>query len=415
MRKIIKATLAIATVATLWSVSYATPPNVVVSEKSLFDDDINTVQVDIVNVQAVSAGQVTFDLDVVESENIDFSGSLITADYIDVMMTEDVTADIPQYAAMLAEQQSLLRDQRNIRHDPALNSLASENWIAWKKIYNDPEYKNYTMEYKPLLANLRIINEVWGANDSTQLRTMLRRLKEYRRWGYNAVLVCFDTSENLLDLMCTIDYIRSTGMKIVIVYTGGKETLHDSVFRDPVILRKFLMALAPKADALLLGWWRTSIHLFIPDKSYTNYIIKSARSANPDLPVIGQAYWGQTAETGTDHKNFKVTVDLPTNASAVLIMGIGFPGLANKQTLDFLFKDVSTHPHKIALVAGEKPYYDTHNNTGRSELENRKIKRALENRLLRSGFQSTMTFSGDGSNGMYKKNKTENICLEYAK
>ena len=72
MRKIIKATLAIATVATLWSVSYATPPNVVVSEKSLFDDDINTVQVDIVNVQAVSAGKVTFDLDVVESENIDF-------------------------------------------------------------------------------------------------------------------------------------------------------------------------------------------------------------------------------------------------------------------------------------------------------------------------------------------------------
>ena len=44
-------------------------------------------------------------------------------------------------------------------------------------------------------------------------------------WGYNAVLVCFDTSENLMDLLCTVDYIKASDMKVVIVYTGGSSCL----------------------------------------------------------------------------------------------------------------------------------------------------------------------------------------------
>lgn len=415
MGKIVNTAAAVATVASFGIVYYIAIPGSEEAKVTTFYDDISAIQVEEPAISVVSIEDANVELNNVEASNIAEPDKDICSEETSAVAIEDAASDVPRYATMVAEQQALLRDKRNIRYDPALIALDSANWVAWKKIYNNPEYQNYVMEYKPLYGNLRIINEVWAPRSFQEQQTMLRRLAEYRAWNYNAVLVCFDTSENLLDLMCAVDYIKSTGMKVVIVYTGGKETLRDSVFRSPVEIRKFLTALAPRADALLLGWWRTSVHLFIPDLPYTNYIVKSARAANPDLPVIGQAYWGQTAETGSKHENFRVTVALPENASAVLVMGMGYPGVANKQAFDSLFKAVSDHPHKIALVAGEKPYYDTRNSSGKSEQVNRKIKRILELRLLRIGFQSTMTFSGDGSNGIYEENKTENLCLEYAK
>ncbi len=418
MGKIANTTAAVLTAATFAVAYYTTVPESAapMPRQAAFTDDITGIQVETPEVQVASVDKTdTIELDVIDPENVEVSASAFSDNAPQAVTVEDVAADVPRYANLLSEQQALLRDRRNIRYDPALNSLDSANWAAWKKIYTDPEYLNYKMAYKPLPSNLRIINEVWAPCDLSEWQTMIQNLTQYRRWGYNSVLVCFDTSENLLDLMCAVDYIKSVGMKVVIVYTGGRETLHDSVFRDPAKICGFLKVLAPKADALLLGWWRTGVHLFIPDAAYTNYMVKSARDANPDLPVIGQAYWGQTAETGTDRKNFRVTVALPENASAVLVMGMGYPGAASKRTLETLFKDIASHPHKIALVAGEKPYYDTRNQTGKSFQANRKIKRQLELRLLRAGFRSTMTFSGDGSNGMYEKNKTENLCLEYAK
>ena len=386
-----------------------------------FVDDVTAVQVEVTQIHPVSVKMndelLCCDVSAVVVTPVQDKGVDITvADpAVTAISVSDPADYVMRYAAVVAEQNAMLRDKRNIKHDPTLGSPASTTWVAWKKIYQDPQYQSYTMEFKPLSPELRIITEVWAARDSSQIQTLKRRLAEQQRWGYNAVLVCFDTTEELSDLMWTVNYIRSIGMKVIITYTGGLENLHESVFRDPVKIRRFLMELAPHADALLLGWWRTSVHLFLPDPAYTNYIVKTARSANPDIPIIGQAYWGQTAETGTDHKDFRVTFDVPKNASAVLVMGMGYPRAASKRTLDTLFKDVASHPHKIALVAGERPYFDTRHQTGRSELDNRKIKRALELRLLRAGFQSTMTFSGDGSNGMYEKNKTENLCREYAK
>lgn len=386
----------------------------VTNEGHNLTDDIAAVQVDIPEIENIQLDipKIT-SLHVNQEQITSLCDEEISAQEIPVITVSDPTADIPRYATIIGEQQMLLRDKRNIQHDPALNSLASTTWEAWKKIYQDPLYLDYIMEYKPLSVTLRIINEVWCPKDHIQFKTMIQRLKEYRHWGYNAVLVCFDTSENLMDLLCTVDYIKASGMKVVIVYTGGREDLHDSVFRDPANINRFLTQLAPRADALLLGWWRTSVHLFIPDAAYTNYIVKTARTANPDLPIIGQAYWGQTAETGTDPNDFRTTVACPENASAVLVMGMGYPGSANRQTLNSLFSEIASHPHKIALVAGERPYFDSHHSTNRTASENRKIKRSLELRLLRAGFQSTMTFSGDGSNGGYDKNKTENLCQEY--
>ena len=332
-----------------------------------------------------------------------------------VVIPSDLNNVVNDYSAQLKNMQKQLLDQRSLQFDSTLNLPNSPVWKAWQIIFENPVYTNYQMAFKPLTDSLRIITEVRTPADESEVLRMIRRLQHYQKWGYNAVLVCFDTTERLVDLASAVDTIRSMGLKVVIVYSGGKEQLSEPVFRDPERLRRFLVTLSPRADALLLGWWRTSVHLYLPDTVFTNFIVRTARSAAPDLPVIGQAYWGHSAATMNKNGSYerKTTIALPDNASAVLIMGIGFPNAANTKTLQKLFPEVAGHPHKIALVAGERPYYDTKSPNGRTALDNAKIKRSIELRLLRAGFQSTMTFSGDGSNGNFDPFRTENLCKEY--
>ena len=98
------------------------------------------------------------------------------------------------------------------------------------------------------------------------------------------------------------------------------------------------------------------------------------------------------------------------------MVGIGYPRASSKTALQKLFPEVASHPHLIGLVVGERPYYDTLHATGRSQEENDATKRRIELRLLRAGCASTMTYSGDGSDGQYgDKTKTENLCLWYGK
>ena len=167
---------------------------------------------------------------------------------------------------------------------------------------------------------------------------------------------------------------------------------------------------APKSDAILTGHWRTSVHLYLPDKAYTNYIIMRAREANPEIGIIGQAYWGQTAATGTEEKDFTTTISLPENSSAVLVVGLGYPGTASEKNLKKLFSAVADFPHKIGLVVGEKPYFSSTRDTGKSRYYNELLKRQLERKLLKAGCQSTLTFSADGSN---RSGSSENLCWEY--
>ena len=196
-----------------------------------------------------------------------------------------------------------------------------------------------------------------------------------------------------------------------VIPVNAAPLVKESLFRDPDTLAKFLRELGAKADALLLGWGRTSLHLFLPDRSWTNFLIKNARSKNSRLAVVGMAYFGETAE-----KQLGVTYDVPENCSAVLIVGLGFPGASTKTTLKKLFPEIVDHPHKIGLVVGERPYFDSLHDTGKTKKQNDQIKRRIELRLLQAGCSSTMTYSGDGSDGQYgRKDRTENLCLPYGK
>lgn len=319
------------------------------------------------------------------------------------------TSRMPDLIALQKLQGELFRDQRNLMYDPAVG-IDSASWTKWIKIYQSAEYKNYSPEFVELAPGLRIITEVKCPENTEQFQCMSENLEYYQSRGYNAVLVTFTTDEPLYRLADTIDYLKSLGLKIVIAYSG-RENLHTSIFKDPDKLAEFLRELGAKADALLLGWGRTSLHLFLPDRSWTNFLIKNARSKNSRLGVVGMAYFGETAE-----KQIGVTYDVPENCSAVLIVGLGFPGASTKTTLKKLFPEIVDHPHKIGLVVGERPYFDSLHDTGKTKKQNDQIKRRIELRIMQAGCSSTMTYSGDGSDGQYgRKDRTENLCLPYGK
>ena len=102
--------------------------------------------------------------------------------------------------------------------------------------------------------------------------------------------------------------------------------------QDPDKLASFLRSLGAVSDAFLLGWRRTSLHLLIPDPQWINFLVKNARKCNQDLPVIGEAYLGQTAESNESER--AVTYNIPENISAVLIFGIGYKGVAIERAIE---------------------------------------------------------------------------------
>ena len=376
-------------------------------------DDVQPVTVEIPRVTIPTIVAVTVQTPAVNSfrtvgelELAELEVPEIQSTRIEVPSVVDPTTDLPSQVALRKQLWPLIRDQRTLMS----SQIRADNpaWRKWVEIYTAPAYRDYVPEFRELPAGLRIINEIKCPADASEFAVLQERLDYYARRSYNAALVTFDTTEDLNRLCAAVDYAKSIGFRVVLAY-AGREHLSEPVFRDPDIMRRWLSTLGAKSDALLLGWRRTSLHLFLPDRQWTNFLIKSARSNNPDLGIIGMAYYGETAEVMRG-----VTYDIPENCSAILIVGLGYPRASTGRALRQLFPEVADHIHKIALTVGEKPYFDTLHATGKSKVENDTIKRRIEIRLLQAGCQSTMTYSGDGSDGAYGDlTKTENLCRRY--
>ena len=318
----------------------------------------------------------------------------------------DPSERIPLVIELQRTLQALFRDKRNLAYDKTVG-IDSAAWKKWIEIYrkNEP----YTIEYKALPSGLRIICEVKCPQNAEQTDTLDKNLEAYRAAGYNAVLLTFDLTEPLSKLLDVVSLVRSRDMRVVFAYTGP-ERLEWSVFQDPDKLASFLRSLGAVSDAFLIGWRRTSLHLLIPDPQWINFLVKNARGFNRDLPIIGEAYLGQTAESGGSER--AVTYNIPENVSAVLCFGIGYKGVAIERALDLVFPKTKGLP-RIGLAIGERPYFDTRNNTKKSMRENNAIKARIERRFLSAGCVGTMTIRGDGSDGIYDKTATENLCLPY--
>ncbi len=325
---------------------------------------------------------------------------------VDAAILEPADAGFALILDRVRAARSLFGDQRNLQYDPTLG-IEADAWDKWIAIYraNEP----FTLEPKPLPENLRIIAEVKCPAGADQTATLERNLDFYAKQGYNAVLLTFDTTEDLERLIATTDLIRTHGMKIVCAYSGP-EKLRWSVFRDPDLIEKFVSRICAKSDAFLIGWRRTGSHLLIQDAPFRNHLLRAARKLNPEIAIIGEAYYGHTAHS----RKAVVTYNVPANASAVLLFGVGYKGVAIELAINKMFAQVKNLP-RIGLAIGEKPYYDTKYNTGRTFAENLKIKQRIERRFRSGGCAATLTIRGDGSDGIYNSKFTENLSLNYGK
>lgn len=331
------------------------------------------------------------------------SGEASTAG-VTVPQVASVSDRVPEMMKMIRTAKSFA-DQRNLRFEPEI-SLDSAVWRKWMKIYqsNQP----YTPAYKELPQGLRIIAEVKCPEDEGQEATLGKNLDFYAKQGYNAALLTFDTTENIDRLLETAKIIRAHGMKIVCAYSGP-EKLRWSIYRDPDVIEQYVSRVCAVSDAFLIGWCRTSAHLLIMDRPFRDHLLRAARKLNPDVAIIGEAFYGETALNRRT-----VTYNVPDNASAVLLFGIGYKGIAIELAMDGMFDKVK-HLPRIGLAIGEKPYFDTKNNTGRTFAENLRIKQRIERRFRKGGCVATLTIRGDGSDGIYDKKITENLTMPYGK
>lgn len=292
---------------------------------------------------------------------------------------------------------SVFRDKRSILNDA--NAIPNSTiYKLWSDIY--AKNKNYTPEYIAIPSKVRMIAEIHHPINQS---TLTNNLTFYVNQGYNAVLITFDGTESPGELSSIAKQCRAVGLAPWFAYSG-KESLSKSVLIAPAYLDRLIKDLAPHCDGMLLGWRRTSLHLFLPDREFTNYLIKKARSVNSKLCVIGESYLGHTAETLNP---YTVTTNVPQNASGCLLVNVGFKNVTTN-VLKTIFGKIESP--KLVLVVGDRPYYKTKERNNLNFDQNLKIKREIEQRFLNAGAIGTITIHGDGSNGIYDKNVTDNIA-----
>lgn len=331
-----------------------------------------------------------------KSDQSDTSLAIGTVPVAKVAVT--TAADLAAAKAHRELKNRLFRDKRGLQYDAATGPESSD-FAAWIELYKS--HTPYTAAHVPLRKGLRMVAELRHPADPDVLAD---NLEFYKSKGYNAVLITFDGSEEPYHLTDLADKAAAAGFKVWYAF-GGAEDLKLSVFVHPGKLRRLIAAIAPRAEGTLLNWRRTSQHLLLPDRPFTDFLIRSGREVNPDLQIIGESYFGENAET---KGKFAVATSVPANSSGVLLQNVGYSFYNPAKVFKKLFAHLKDVP-KLVLVLGEKPYYATRRRNKLSFEQNWQIKRSIEERFLAAGAAGTVTLHGDGSNGLYNRNHTDNL------
>ncbi len=300
--------------------------------------------------------------------------------------------------------QNFVTDKRTVAYMPETSS-SNPIWKAWKAVYAK-EYAPIT--YVPVadVTGIKMICEMKATPSQTEKDNLLAELAYFKSLGYNTVLAVWE-GEATYGLSEQINAVKAQGFKVFFAY-GTREKLEDKIFIDPVKYAQGLATLAGICDGYLVGWRRTSLHLFKADNKFVAYSINAVRQGNPTIPVFGEIYRGYAGsknKDGSENMN-ELCVNIPTNASGAFVVNFGFQGVRPDGVLNLV--RASTDVPLIALVVGERAYYLTQNDNHKSKAENRVIIDNIEKRFIASGF-GVATLAGDGSNELYRKDVSDDI------
>lgn len=335
------------------------------------------------------------DLYKIESAQIDMSKLNLSVEDVasSIPKIENPDADLAQWMEFEKNAKNMFVDKRSVYHDRTF--LKSNKIIQkWMKIYQ--EYKNVpVVKYIPIKQNFRMITEVRVPKDSKQLEILNKNLKYYKSQGYDSVLFVFDKNDDITQCVNTILYIKKYfGMKVWFAYTG-KEALTETVFMDSDKYTQMLQTLAVYCDGYINSWRRTSAHLWQQDDSFKNYTNTVIRSCSPNMPIIGELYFGNTHKYDqVDKVGFGLNIF--KNMSGVMVVNFGYRNVDVNYLTDVVLKPYVGDIPKIACVVGDKAYYLTTNKNNLTYQENMKIKHKVEQRFFKKGYIGVVTLSNDG-------------------
>ena len=324
---------------------------------------------------------------------------------VNVPKVDDFSTSLNGLIEQCKAQLKLVKDQRNLLYDKNLEQ--PELWERWRKIY-ESELKE--LKAAPRLASwqLRMVAEAKLPKTSAEEAILDQNLTFYKNKGFNAVLLTFDCSEDLLQLLALQAKIHKLGFATWIAYSN-LDDLNLSVFEDPDKLQRYFAVLGENADGMLLGWRRTSAHLFLMDEHYAQFIYEAASSANPDLKILGESYVGETAKVGP-HQMI-LTVNNPRWISGTVLAGVGFSQVNAQGALNGVFSPVKNLP-RVAIVVGDQPYYLTTNKNALNFEQNFECKLRIEKEFRDAGCAGTIVCHGDS--GIYEsgfsREITDSLC-----
>lgn len=293
------------------------------------------------------------------------------------------------------------RDTRSLFHTAGI-----VDWEAWGKALNG--MSSVTYPRKSLTKDARVIAEVRSPRSFQQQETLRRNIEFYKANGYNAVLYVVTERDTVETARDTCVVIRYYGMRIYLVF-GGTESLYTAANPDPVKLREVLNAAAPYAECFMLSWRRTSAHLLLQDSAYMKYLIGCVRETNPDIPVLGELFYGESFNKVNNDVRFGLAENLDDCVCGALVTGLGTSRTDYDNAVPLLKSKLPSGAGTLAMVIiGERPYYLTQ---GERPAFNKSLatKRRLEDRARAAGFRITVTMSDDGSDGRYHTDENNNL------
>ncbi|MCF6174806.1 MAG: hypothetical protein L3J71_03455 [Victivallaceae bacterium] len=316
----------------------------------------------------------------------------------------------------LIEFASQMTDKRSLQYITNFNLETYANrhlWQQWQKVYA----KSYPLiKYIPYPSDaaersgaspIRIIAEMRVTDNYTNLD---KELSYFRANGYNTILATWQ-GKTPYKLYSQIQHVKAQGWNVWLAYSGP-EKLESPVLINTTTYAQALKLLASTCSGFITGWRRTSLHLWHEQSKWLDFTLNQVRQGNPNIYIFGEIYYGYD---GRDDNHHKFSYNIPTNASGAIVVNLGnanhnqesiFKTLANPKTQR---SDSGASLPLFSLVVGEHPYYLSRNRNLKTKEQNRSICHQVEQRITRAGFAGSITLAGDGSDGNYQPQITDDV------
>lgn len=262
----------------------------------------------------------------------------------------------------------------------------------WLEIYKTFEAQNPAeVEHIPLPQGVRMVSCFHLPQDSS--KTLRINLRFYREQGYNAALFIYDDIEHLDEAIALIRTVKTEfGFQVYAAYgPAGEGSSAPPTFLPPERYAKFLRTIAPEIDGFLLGWGRTSVHLFTQDPAYMHFVCSALRNGNPRLPILGEMYWGENykvRKVGAYYFGFNTF----QNASADIIQNRGHLAI-DKPSVVCKLRNATKHEAVGVVIGPSTEWLAKGKQTWKKALA---AKQRIEKQFLAAGAAGTITCHADG-------------------